>query len=197
MRQDGIICQDFWRWRLIIREDRVVGISFKPSTALDVSVGSYPFLGRFGASYSVIRNEVLIIGGIAKAGCIPKSYEILSISGSFSAVGEYETEPELKVACVEPMMPPDQPRPFLVGHTSIRTRKDQTLVVGGGAVCVSASISYGFVYSLYTVQSYYPYCTLSTPIRMIRGCYEALCHRCPSGRCPNRECSLRHMAMAC
>jgi tRNA wybutosine-synthesizing protein 4 len=137
MRQDGIICQDFWRWRLIIREDRVAGISFKPSTALDVSVGSYPFLGRFGASYSVIRNEVLIIGGIARVGCIPKSYEILSISGSFSAVGEYETEPELKVACVEPVMPPDQPRPFLVGHTSIRTRKDQTLIVGGGAVCVS------------------------------------------------------------
>lgn len=137
MRQDGIVCQDFWRWRLIIREDRVAGISFKPSTALDVSTGSYPFFGRFGASYSVIRNEVLIIGGIAKLGCIPKSYEILSISGSFSAVGEYETESELKVACVEPVMPPDQPRPFLIGHTSVRTRKDQTLILGGGAVCFS------------------------------------------------------------
>ena len=137
MRQDGVVCQDFWRWRLIIREDRVAGISFKPSTALDVSVGSYPFFCRFGASYSVIRNEVLIIGGISKLGCIPKSYEILSISGSFSAVGEYETEPELKVACVEPVCPPDQPRPFLVGHTSIRTRKDQTLIVGGGSICFS------------------------------------------------------------
>jgi tRNA wybutosine-synthesizing protein 4 len=137
MRQDGIVCQDFWRWRLIIREDRVAGISFKPSTALDVSTGCYPFFGRFGASYSVIRNEVLIIGGIAKIGCIPKSYEILSISGSFSAVGEFETESELKVACVEPVMPPDQPRPFLIGHTSVRTRKDQTLILGGGAVCFS------------------------------------------------------------
>jgi tRNA wybutosine-synthesizing protein 4 len=137
MRQDGIVCQDFWRWRLIIREDRVAGISFKPSTALDVSTGSYPFFGRFGASYSVIRNEVLIIGGIAKIGCIPKSYEILSISGSFSAVGEYETESELKVACVDPIMPPNQPRPFLIGHTSVRTKRDQTLILGGGAVCFS------------------------------------------------------------
>lgn len=137
MRQDGIVCQDMWRWRLVIREDRVAGISFKPSTALDISTGSYPYLGRFGASYSVIRNEVLIIGGIAKIGCIPKTYEILSISGSFSAVGEYETESELKVACVEPIMPPNQPRPFLIGHTSVRTRKDQTLILGGGAVCFS------------------------------------------------------------
>ena len=71
MRQDGIICQGLWRWRLIIRDGVVAGIKFKTSTSLDTSVGIYPWLGRLGASYSVIKNELLIIGGIAKAGCIP------------------------------------------------------------------------------------------------------------------------------
>ncbi|KIX08354.1 uncharacterized protein Z518_03010 [Rhinocladiella mackenziei CBS 650.93] len=137
MRHDGVICQGLWRWRLIIRDNAVAGISFKTSTALDTSAGIWPWLARLGASYSVIRNELLVIGGVAKHGCIPKDYEILSILGSFSAFGEFEKEMELRVACVVPKKDPDVPRPFLIGHSTHRSGKETTLLVGGGATCFS------------------------------------------------------------
>lgn len=137
MRQDGVICQGLWRWRLTIRDNVVAGISFKTSSALDTSAGVFPWLARLGASYSVIRNELLLIGGVAKQGCIPKDYEILSILGSFSAFGEYEKEMDLRVACVIPKKDPDVPRPFLIGHSTHRTAKETTIIIGGGAVCFS------------------------------------------------------------
>lgn len=137
MRQDGVICQGLWRWRLTIRDNVVAGISFKTSSALDTSAGVFPWLARLGAAYSVIRNELLLIGGVAKQGCIPKDYEILSILGSFSAFGEYEKEMDLRVACVIPKKDPDVPRPFLIGHSTHRTAKETTIIIGGGATCFS------------------------------------------------------------
>ena len=137
MRQDGIICQGLWRWRLIIRDGVVSGIKFKTSTSLDTSVGIYPWLGRLGASYSVIKNELLIIGGIAKAGAIPREYEVLSIVGSFSAFADHEKEMELRVICVIPQLQPGVPRPFLIGHSSHRTAHETTLIAGGGCTCFS------------------------------------------------------------
>lgn len=137
MRQDGVICQGLWRWRLIIRDGVVSGIKFKTSTSLDTSVGIYPWLGRLGASYSVIKNELLIIGGIAKAGCIPREYEVLSIVGSFSAFADHEKEMELRVMCVLPRLQPGAPRPFLIGHSSHRTAHETTLIAGGGCTCFS------------------------------------------------------------
>ncbi|EXJ63507.1 uncharacterized protein A1O5_11556 [Cladophialophora psammophila CBS 110553] len=137
MRQDGVICQGLWKWRLIIRDNKVTGISFRVSTALDASAGIWPWLNRLGASYSVIRDEILVIGGVAKHGCIPKDYEILSIVGSFSAFNDYEKEMEFRVACVLPKRDPDVPRPFLIGHSTHYTARQTTLIVGGGATCFS------------------------------------------------------------
>ncbi|ETN42197.1 uncharacterized protein HMPREF1541_04138 [Cyphellophora europaea CBS 101466] len=137
MRQDGIICQGLWRWRLIVRDSIIVGIKFKTSTALDTSAGIYPWLGRLGASYSVIRSELLIIGGISKPGCIPREYEILSVMGSFSAFSDYEREMELRTICVLPKIPRGTPRPFLIGHSTHRTQGETTLIAGGGCTCFS------------------------------------------------------------
>ncbi|KAJ9496531.1 tRNA methyltransferase ppm2 [Exophiala xenobiotica] len=140
MRNDGVICQGLWRWRLTIRDGVVAGITFKPSNALDTSAGIWPWLSRLGASYSVIRNELLLVGGVARSGCIPKDYEILSILGSFSAFGEFEKEMELRVACVIPRKDANVPRPFFIGHSTHRTASVEdrtTLVVGGGAICFS------------------------------------------------------------
>lgn len=139
IRHDGVICQGLWRWRLTMRDSAVAGITFKPSTALDTSAGIWPWLSRLGASYSVIRNELILVGGVAKHGCIPKDYEILSILGSFSAFGEFEKEMELRVAVVAPVMDPDIPRPFLIGHSTHRTAsaEETTLIAGGGATCFS------------------------------------------------------------
>ncbi|RMZ80227.1 hypothetical protein DV738_g2770, partial [Chaetothyriales sp. CBS 135597] len=137
MRQDGIICQGLWRWRLIVRDNVVEGIQFRASAALDASVGMYPWLSRMGASYSLIRNECLIIGGIGRLGCIPKIYEVMSILGSFSAFGDSDKEMDLRVMCVKPRLPPDCPRPFLIGHSTHRTVNETSLILGGGSTCFS------------------------------------------------------------
>ncbi|KIW16397.1 hypothetical protein PV08_06449 [Exophiala spinifera] len=135
MRQDGVICQDFWRWRLVIRDNVVVGISFRPSHALDASAGAYPWFSRFGASYGFVQDNLLIIGGIAKGGCIPKTYEILSMTGSFSILHDEGKEPSLRVTSVEPTRDSDCPRPFLIGHSTHRTQAGMFVIIGGGSTC--------------------------------------------------------------
>ena len=137
MRQDGIICQGLWRWRLIVRNSVVQGIKFKTSTALDSSAGMYPWIGRLGASFSVIRSELIVIGGVAKLGTIPKEYEIMSFMGSFSAFMDTEKEMELRVICVSPKLEPDAPRPLYIGHSTHRTALETTFIVGGGCTCFS------------------------------------------------------------
>lgn len=137
MRQDGVLCQGLWRWKLKIRNNEVSHIEFRTSTAIDASAGVWPWFARFGASYSMQRDEVLIIGGIAKSGCIPKPYEILSLIGCFSNYKNTEEELPLRIACVNPARGPDCPRPFLVGHSTHRTRSGLSITLGGGATCFS------------------------------------------------------------
>ncbi|KAK5030606.1 tRNA methyltransferase ppm2 [Exophiala sideris] len=135
MRQDGVVCQDFWRWKLVIRDNIVVGISFRPSHAFDASIGAYPFFARFGASYGFVQDTLLVIGGIAKGGCIPKPYEILSLTGSFATLHDEPKDPNLRVSSVEPVRPPDCPRPFLIGHSTQRTQTGMFVIISGGATC--------------------------------------------------------------
>ncbi|KAK7892895.1 tRNA methyltransferase ppm2 [Exophiala xenobiotica] len=135
MRQDGVICQDFWRWRLVIRDNVVMGISFRPSHALDASAGAYPWFSRFGASYGFVQDNLLIIGGIAKGGGIPKTYEILSLTGSFSILHDEGKEFSLRVTSLEPLREPSCPRPFLIGHSTHRTQSGMFVIIGGGATC--------------------------------------------------------------
>lgn len=137
MRQDGVVCQGLWRWRFVIRDTAIVNITFKSTTVFDVSAGTWPWFARFGASYSMQRDEVLIIGGIAKSGCLPKTYEILSLIGCFSNYKDQETEMPLRIGCVTPTKGPDCPRPFLVGHSTHRTRNGLSITLGGGATCFS------------------------------------------------------------
>lgn len=137
MRQDGVVCQGLWRWRLVIRDNAVVNIAFRPTTIFDVSAGVWPWFARFGASYSMQRDEVLIIGGIGKAGCLPITYEILSLIGCFSNYKDQEPELPLRIGCVTPHRGPDCPRPFLVGHSTHRTRNGDSITLGGGATCFS------------------------------------------------------------
>ncbi|EXJ89012.1 hypothetical protein A1O3_02076 [Capronia epimyces CBS 606.96] len=134
MRQDGVICPDLWRWRLVVRDNVVAGISFRPSHALHASIGAYPWFARFGASYGFVQDYLLVIGGVARGGCIPQPYEILSLIGSFSNLGDGK-ELGLRVTSVQPVRPPDCPRPFLIGHSTLRTRTGMYVILGGGATC--------------------------------------------------------------
>lgn len=137
MRQDGVICQGLWRWRLRIRNGEIAHIDFRTTNALDASVGAWSYFARFGASYSIQRDEVLVIGGIAKSGCIPKTYEIMSIIGCFSNYKDTDQELPLVLNCINPIHGPDCPRPFFVGHSTHRTRSGLSVTLGGGATCFS------------------------------------------------------------
>ena len=137
MRQDGVILEDFWAWRLEMRRDEVLGIRFSLlSTCLDVSSGSYPYVGRLGAKVSSINKELVLIGGISRSGCLSKHYELLSVSGDFESLAETTTKPRLSISALAPYIRTSGPRPLLVGHESV-SMKGQILIVGGGAVCFS------------------------------------------------------------
>jgi tRNA wybutosine-synthesizing protein 4 len=143
MRQDGMICHGFWRWRLGIVNEKVTGIAFTNATAsLDVSIGIHPYMGRFGATASIIGGSVLVIGGIASPGVIPRKYETLSITGDFLNSKGSVHDTGLSVTAVEPDRQHNWPRPFLVGHSSVTTIRGNVLVVGGGAVCFSFGTSW-------------------------------------------------------
>ncbi len=136
MRQDGVICQGFWRWRLVIRDNEVLALRFRPSHALDTSIGSYQYFARFGASYGFVQDYLLVIGGIARGGCIPRTYEILSLTGTFSTWHDEERrEPSFYVNSIEPTRPIDGPRPFLIGHSTRSTQTGAYVILGGGATC--------------------------------------------------------------
>ncbi|OCT53344.1 hypothetical protein CLCR_09473 [Cladophialophora carrionii] len=136
MRQDGVICQGFWRWRLVIRDNEVLALRFRPSHALDTSIGSYQYFARFGASYGFVQDYLLIIGGIARGGCIPRTYEILSLTGTFSTWHDEERkEPSFRVSTIEATRSPDCPRPFLIGHSTRPTQTGAYVILGGGATC--------------------------------------------------------------
>ena len=138
MRQDGVICHGFWRWRLCITDEVVTGIAFESATGdLDASIGAYAYLGRFGATASIIGGSILIIGGISQPGCIARKYETLSITGDFLNSKSSGKGTELSLMAVEPDRQRDWPRPFLVGHSSVTTIRGNVLVVGGGATCFS------------------------------------------------------------
>lgn len=138
MRQDGMICHGFWRWCLGIVNEKVTGIAFTSATAsLDVSIGIHPYMSRFGATASIIGGSVLVIGGIASPGVIPRKYEVLSITGDFLNSKSSVHDTVLSVTAVEPDRQRSWPRPLLVGHSSVTTIRGNVLVVGGGAVCFS------------------------------------------------------------
>lgn len=143
LRQDGMIFHSFWRWQLGIIDEKVIGIAFKSvTTSLNVSIGIHPYMGRFGATASIIGGSVLVIGGIASPGVIPKKYETLSITGDFLNSKGSTHDTELSVTAVEPDRQRSWPRPILVGHSSVTTIRGNVLVVGGGAVCFSFGSSW-------------------------------------------------------
>ncbi len=62
LRPDGVVLQDLWRWTLRFRESRPIGLLFTP-VSLEIDPLAEIHFGRFGASHSVTRNQLLLIGG--------------------------------------------------------------------------------------------------------------------------------------
>ena len=119
-------------------DEKVTGIAIANVTAsLDVSIGIQPYVGRFGATASIIGGSVLVIGGIASPGVIGRKYDTLSITGDFLTSKSSVHDTGLSVTAVEPDRRFNWPRQLLVGHSSVTTIRGNVLVVGGGAVCFS------------------------------------------------------------
>ena len=136
MRADGVVLQDLWTWRLILRDEHAIGIAFSPcSLKIDTGVGL--FFGRFGASHSLSKEQLLLIGGIASSGCIQNAYEVLSLDVSNLSHGAGKDEQSLQVSRIDLRRGPNVPRPMLVGHATLDCADTEILIAGGGAVCFS------------------------------------------------------------
>lgn len=136
LRADGIVLQDLWRWKLVFRDEHAIGITFNPcSRSIDDGAGQ--FFGRFGATYSLVKEQLLLIGGIASSGCIPSAYEVLSMDANDLLSSNEEAELNLQVSRVDIRRDPSDPRPMLVGHATLDRADAEILILGGGAVCFS------------------------------------------------------------
>ena len=135
-RLDGVVLQDLWQWRLVFRDDQSIGITFAPIT-LKIDAAAEHHFGRFGASHSLIKQQLLLIGGIGATGCVLEDYEILSLDVSGLSQTSEERDLIMQVSRIELRRASFMPRPILVGHDSLNCANAGTLIAGGGAVCFS------------------------------------------------------------
>ena len=70
-------------------------------------------MGRFGATASIIGGSVLVVGGIASPGVIPRKYETLSITGDFLTSKSSVHDTVLSVTAVDPIANATGHAPFL------------------------------------------------------------------------------------
>jgi tRNA wybutosine-synthesizing protein 4 len=136
MRADGVVLQDTWKWKFVYRYEQIVAITFTPCS-LKIDAGAELFVGRFGASYSLVNGQLLLIGGISSSGCIRNACEILSVDVSNLPDAEAKSEYSLRVSIVDPERNANAPRLLLVGHASLACTNNEVLIAGGGAVCFS------------------------------------------------------------
>jgi tRNA wybutosine-synthesizing protein 4 len=136
MQVDGVVLQDLWRWKIIYRDERAVGIHFT-ACALKIDTGAGLYLGRFGASHCLRKDQLLLIGGIALSGCVESFFEVLSLDLSSLSHTDEKNEGSLQLLGIDLRRDSSVPRPMLVGHATLDSADDETLIVGGGAVCFS------------------------------------------------------------
>ena len=148
MRGDGVVLEDFWRWRIERKYHNSAShiVFTNAAESIDASCGAWPWLGRLGstaivyngrpATSSIYNDHVIVIGGIARTGAVPKHYEYLSIRGSEDGNDDIGDAKELQLVALLPKAHTDEPRPLLVGHSTFKVN-DGILIVGGGAVCFS------------------------------------------------------------
>ncbi len=136
MRADGVVSQDSWRWTFIYRDGSVIGITFAPCS-LKIDTGAGLFFGRFGATYSLAKDQLLLIGGIASSGCIQSAYEFLSLDVSSFTGEDVRDKLSLDVSNVHVQRELYDPRPMLVGNSTLGCADTGIITVGGGAVCFS------------------------------------------------------------
>lgn len=135
MQTDGVVLQDIWKWKLVFRDENMISINFTPCT-LEVEAGVRPYFGRFGASCCLIKDQLLLLGGIAFPGCIPYSHEVLSLDMRMSSSIDGE-KLILRATSLDLQRSAAMPRPMLVGHATPDVSQSDVPILGGGAVCFS------------------------------------------------------------
>jgi tRNA wybutosine-synthesizing protein 4 len=136
MSQDGVVLNDFWKWTVKAREDGIKVIKLVDRTAeLRKVTAAFDYIGRFGASVTMISDNMVIIGGLGVHGVLPHEMEILCLN-----IGELAQEEwgSLTVQSIYARTETPGARPLLVGHVSCNAGLSSTgLIVSGGAVCFS------------------------------------------------------------
>ncbi|KAH8705111.1 leucine carboxyl methyltransferase family [Talaromyces proteolyticus] len=135
MTQDGIIQTDFWKWTVKVRESgtKIIQLIEHTSKLRDATTLS-DYIGRFGASVSVISDSLIIIGGISVRGILTHELEILHLNIAELAQEKWNS---LTVEIVHYVTDSSMSRPLLVGHVSSNVSPSEALVATGGAVCFS------------------------------------------------------------
>lgn len=143
MRQDGTIFEDCWIWKLIQTDCRSDIHCLRVTGPGITSPHSLRLLGRFGASSAAISDGFIVLGGVAREGCVPRSHEAFYLGpANFDvnwAGNSSDREAYLKsfISAVELRTTDNAPLPLSVGHSLVSTRAGQALMLGGGAVCFS------------------------------------------------------------
>lgn len=136
MSQDGIVLSDFWKWTVKVREDGTKAIGLVDRTAeLRKVTAAFDYIGRLGASVTMISNNMVIIGGLGVHGVLPHEMEILCLNIGELAQEEWSS---LTVQSIHARTETPGARLLLAGHVSCNAGLSSTgLVVSGGAVCFS------------------------------------------------------------
>ncbi|CRG83955.1 Leucine carboxyl methyltransferase 2 [Talaromyces islandicus] len=136
MSQDGIVLSDFWKWTIKVREDGIKVIELIDQTAeLQRSTAAFDYIGRFGASVTIISDNMVIIGGLGICGVLPHEMEILCLNIAELVREECDS---LTVQSIYARTETPGARPLLVGHVSCNAGISSTgFIVSGGAVCFS------------------------------------------------------------
>ncbi|KAL9111039.1 MAG: hypothetical protein Q9227_004472 [Pyrenula ochraceoflavens] len=138
MDDSGFILDDLFHWEVKISNGRIEGVQVSrvsPPTKV-------PFLeeclDRFGATVGSYDDRLIIVGGIAKSGTIPKGREIMVVNMraliNFSHEDSHMDPP---LCCTPVTINSTVGWPLLVGHSSHIDENGQLLMLGGGAVCFS------------------------------------------------------------
>lgn len=142
----GTVMQDFWEWELVDDATPVIKCVDRTDDFTTENV-SRNVLGRFGAQLVSLPGHLLLVGGVIANDILKEEDEILRIVEDFSFG--------------RPLAEQLRPRPLLVGHAVARSKNDEVVVTGGGAVCFSFGTCWN--HGTYTLSS-----TLSRPWQLVR-----------------------------
>lgn len=142
----GTVMQDFWEWKLVDGITPIVKCVDRTNDLTTENI-SRSVIGRFGAQLINLPGHLLLVGGVIANDILKEEDEMLRIAEDFSFS--------------RPLAEQLRPRPLLVGHAVARSKNNDIVVTGGGAVCFSFGTCWN--HGTYTLSS-----TLTKPWQLVK-----------------------------